>query len=140
MYQLKKLLKPLALILLVIVIFSAGYYVRGMYEKRQVTAATQVAHNFIVDMNAGKTDEAYALTGKTIHKNPKSLLMAYLGDLKTTSPKYTDADVYRKGSDVMYVQMVDGLPKTASGQTTGTFSILLHQEGGKWKIATVAVR
>lgn len=138
--MLKKLATPLLTIVVVLGLLTIGYFGRVMYEKQQESNASKVASSFIAAMTSGNTDAAYALTGTKLHEQPKSLMVAYLGDLKTDQPKLGSPEVFRKGGDVYYSQKVDGLPKTKDGQTDGTFSMLLHKEKAGWRVTSVSVK
>lgn len=137
---LQKLVMPLVTIVAVVGLLTIGYFSRVFYEKQQETNASKVATSFIADMTSGNTDAAYALTGSNLHQQPKALMVAYLGDLKADKPKLSSPEVFRKGGDIFYSQKVDGLPKTKSGQTDGTFSILLHKEKAGWRVTSVSVK
>lgn len=138
--NIKKILVIVVAILLIPAIFFAGFYTKGYYEKKQETAATKVAKQFVADIVNGNTSSAYTLTGKALQTGQKSSdFSSTMSGLNSKTPKYETAQVMRQGSQIFYVQRVTGLPATKTGSDAGNFYVALNQEGGSWKVTTVTV-
>ena len=60
-------------------------------------------------------------------------------DLKADKPSYGKESVLKASNgNVVYIQVVEGLPKTADGRTSGQYNVtLVNQDGWKVNGATV---
>ena len=120
---------------------STGYYINELYHKQQKDAATQVAKNFVSDLTAGKTSDAYILTSNALKavQSQKDFNSGFSG-LKATTPSFQTAAVLTGNKAVIYQQKVTNMPVTTGGSTNAQFSVTLVSEGGNWKVDNVIVQ
>lgn len=136
----KKIITIVALVLAVPLLFFGGYYARGYYDKKQLDSASTVAKQFVNDVVAGKTAQAYVLTTKDLQsKQTQKQFVTAMSGLQSSSVKLDKPQILKNGSQVLYIQQANGLPKTKDGSEAGSFYITVSKEGQSWKVTTASV-
>ena len=139
-----KLAKPLLILagfVTVLGLFFAGFYLRPVYDARQLDKSTAVAEDFVKKITSGDNDGAYALTSSTLQeKQNKEAFVEAVGNLKSDNAELQQPEAIRDGDTVIYYQRVLNLPETSKGSTVGVFYVTLAKDGGGWKISSVAVQ
>lgn len=139
-----KLAKPLLILagfVTVLALFFAGFYLRPVYDARQLDKSTAVAEDFVQKITSGDNDGAYALTASQLQEQQnKEDFVKAVGDLKSDKAELQQSEAIRSGDTVIYYQRVLNLPETSKGSTVGVFYVTLAKEGGAWKVSTVTVQ
>ncbi len=136
-----KLLKVGLVLLSVVVLVTAGYYLRGYVDQQSKKAAQNTAAQFVSAVSRGNNPAAFSLTGGDLKKNQtQDAFNKSVEGLKTDKPTFETPEVYLNGKPIVYVQKVGGITPTANGRTDAIYTLNVVKEGGKWKVTAAAVR
>jgi hypothetical protein len=136
-----KILKILGTGVAVVVLITAGYFLRGYMDKKAVASAENTAQQFVSAVERGNNTTAYNLTGNAFKKSQTAeTFNKTVAGLKTDKPVFEKADAYLKGGTLIYVQKVTGIPASDNGRTDAIYTLNVTKEGGKWKVIAVAIR
>ncbi len=137
----KKILIIVAIIAVVVGIFTAGFFARPVYDDRKYSGSTETGKAFVAHLTSGDNAAAYAMTTKAYHdREDQKTFEAAVGQLKTDKPDAQKAKIVENGDTVTYYQRVQNLPPTKNGNTTGDFYLTITKEQGDWKVASVTVQ
>jgi hypothetical protein len=116
-------------------LFGIGWYSRPIYDTKQLDSASSQAKTYISDVLNGKPVDAYALTSSGLKdQQSQAKFVEAMKNVTSSKPSYGKVTVLKnQDGSVIYVQAVDGLPKTSNGRTSGLFTIMLVDQGG-WKV------
>ena len=137
------IIKVAAVLVVVGLIFTAGYVTKGRSADDSLVATTaqgqeaaKVSKQFIEGLTTGDTNAAYGLTTTAYKaKNSRDRVEAIGRTLKTESQIVKDEEVYTgPEGKAIYLATVDNLPANEFGRTTGNFVINLVNDAGGWKI------
>lgn len=125
-------------VLVLLILGMAGYI--GLQRVSERTA-TNTAHAFISDLNAGHADAAYKLTSKSIQsKQSLTTFASNVGNVRATKPKYLKQSTSVSGQTASFTATEDGLPPTTDGSTQGVFLIsMVKTSPVSWKVDSVAI-
>lgn len=139
----ENLIKIAAVLVVLGLVFTGGYMVKGRSADRNLVAVTseadkaaKVSKSFITALTTGEVTEAYGVTTTAYKaKNSRERVEAIGKTLRSDSPIIKDEEVYTGPQNkAIYLATVDNLPANEFGRTTGNFVINLQFDGGEWKI------
>lgn len=135
--------KIIIIALIVITIFTLpvlGWFGHARVQDRSYDQASAAAEKYIESIITGNLDAAYASSSQEFKDNqPQDVFVESFKTLKSDEPERGYASVLKsKEGRIVYVQMIDGMPKTPEGRTSAQFTITLSNDGG-WKVSSVSV-
>jgi hypothetical protein len=121
-------------------LLALGWFGHSFYAIQQTNSASKQASSFIADVLDGKSTNAYALSSSELKdKQNQANFVNTFKDEKTDKPVYGKASVMTASDGkVVYIQSVEGLPKTKDGRTLGIFTLTLVNENG-WKVNSASI-
>lgn len=133
--------KTIGLVVLVAAVFAVGFFARPEYDSYHQHQVKVAAKDFVGDLVAGNNAGAYALASSNVKtKQTVDQFSTSMGDLKSSSPQYSNEGVAIGKTSASYVVTVNNLPADGVGSTNGTFQLGLIKQNGKWVVDSVNVQ
>lgn len=137
----RSLLIPIVIVVVSVLLFTAGFVSRGLYDSKQERDAGKVASQFIDSLLAGDPEKAYSLTSPKYQEvMNKELFLQASGNLKTEKPDKKQATITTSGDAVIYYQQVEGLKESPVGRTDANFLITVSKVDGKLQISDATLQ
>jgi len=138
---LKTTLKVLLPILVITVAFGAGYKTNAYYANKQKQQSISFASNFVNDILAGKSADAYTkLSPQLAAKQNKADFVSSLSETKSAKPLLDTAIVMESNNVTVYTQRATGLDADKNGNKEATFTVYVGKEKGSLKVRSLNVQ
>lgn len=128
------------IIIVIIALPVIGWYANNYQQSRSYEKAASAANEYITQVLSGDVEAAYSSASDSFKENQtQEEFSESFKTLKTEDPLHGEASVLKsKEGNIVYVQMIDGMPETPEGRTSAQFTLTLSGKGG-WKVESVSV-
>lgn len=142
----KRIVGIIASLALVVIVGFIAYQlgVKHTKEVYATGAAKEVAASYVSSLSSGNIDKAYGL-GSAYYKskNTPTDIQSFSDTLNSNNVKISDEEIYvgrdQASGQAIYLAVVDNLPPSKTGSTSGKVVVRLVYENNLWRVDSISV-